>query len=405
MLEALDDTPVILINGARQTGKSTLAKQITEDAYPARYLTFDDATILAAAHADPEGFIRSLDGPVVIDEVQRAPGLFRAIKAEVDRNRRPGRFLLTGSADVLLLPDLSDSLAGRMEVLTLWPFSQGELEGRKDRFVDTLFADELPRFVPPPDEPDQNSDISERILRGGFPEIVTRSSAKRRGAWFNAYITTILQRDVRDLANIERLTQMPRLLRLLATRSMALLNYSEVSRSSGLPQTTLQRYMTLLEMTFLVQLLPPWHANIGKRLVKSPKVMLADTGLGAHLVGLMGGDSLTGAHLYGALLENFIAMELRKQTTWSGRRPALHHFRLHTGQEIDLVLEDAKEILVGVEVKASTSVSTGDFNGLRALRDARSDTFQRGVVLYGGDEVVGFEPDLHAIPLQALWRW
>jgi hypothetical protein len=198
---------------------------------------------------------------------------------------------------------------------------------------------------------------------------------------------------------------MPRLLALLGSRAMAMLNYSEVSRSSGLPQTTLKRYMTLLEATFLVQTLPAWHANLGKRLVKSPKVLLSDTGLAAHLTGLSAVDALTSRTLLGALLENFVAMELRKQITWSERRPTLHHFRLQTGQEVDFVLEDAGGHLVGVEVKANASVSGGDLKGLRALREARPEVFRRGVVLYNGEEVVGFEQDLYAVPLPALWRW
>lgn len=403
VLEALADTPVVLINGARQTGKSTLATYLAEGVHPARYLTFDDVTVLAAAQTDPDGFVRSLEGPVVIDEVQRVPELFRAIKAAVDQDRRPGRFLLTGSANVLLLPTLSESLAGRMEVLTLWPFSQGELEGRKETFVDRLFAAHLPPVAGLAEEQTQVG-LWERVVRGGYPEAVVRSTARRR-AWFNAYITTILQRDVRDLANIEGLTAMPRLLALLAARAASQLNYSEVSRSSGIALSTLKRYMTLLEATFLVQPLPAWHTNIGKRLVKTPKLFLGDTGLAAHLVGLNEVGVETNRTLWGALLENFVAMELKKQITWSERQPSLYYFRTQTGIEVDFVLEDATGALVGVEVKAGASVSGGDLKGLRMLAEARPEAFRRGVVLYGGREVVGFEPNLLAVPVQALWHW
>ncbi len=403
VLAALSDSPVVLLNGARQAGKSTLARGLAEGAHPARYLTLDDATVLAAARADPDGFVQALEGAVVLDEVQRAPELFRAIKAEVDRDRRPGRFLLTGSADALLLPNLSESLVGRMEILTLWPFSQGELDGRQEGFVDALFADELPALGV--DEPTGQVGLWERVLRGGYPEVVGRAEAKRRRAWFNAYVTTLLQRDVRDLANIEGLTAMPRLLSLLAARASATLNYAEVSRSSGLPQTTLKRYMTLLETTFLIKTLPAWHGNLGKRLVKAPKLLLTDTGLAAHLVGLGEVPPQAGQALPGALLENFVAMEVAKQIAWSAHQPSLFHFRTQTGQEIDLVLEEAAGRLVGLEVKAGTSLSRRDFKGLETLAEARPEAFRRGVVLYGGAEVVGFAPRLHAVPLRALWTW
>lgn len=403
VLAALADTPVVLLNGARQTGKSTLAKHLADGAHPARYLTFDDATVLAAAQTDPDGFVRSLEGPVVLDEIQRVPHLFRAIKAAVDRDRRPGRFLLTGSANVLLLPTLSESLAGRMEVLTLWPFSQGELEERKETFVDRLFAIQQPSMAGPAQEQNDAS-LWQRVVRGGYPEVVARPTVGRRRAWFNAYITTILQRDVRDLANIEGLTAMPHLLALLAARAASQLNYSEVSRSSGIALSTLKRYMTLMEATFLVHPLPAWHANIGKRLVKTPKLFLGDTGLIAHLVGLNEVGIETNRTLLGALLENFVAMELTKQITWSERQPSLYYFRTQTGIEVDFVLEDAAGALVGVEVKAGASVSSSDLKGLRMLAEARPEAFRRGVVLYDGTEVVGFGPNLSAVPVQALWH-
>ncbi len=402
LLEALSDSPVVFLSGARQTGKSTLTKHLAAGEHPARYLTLDDATTLAAARTDPDGFIQGLSEPVVLDEVQRAPDLFLAIKAEVDRDRQPGRFLLTGSADVLLLPKVSESLAGRMEILTLWPFSQGELDGRREQFVDALFAECLPPF---PSDAEEETALTERVLRGGYPEVLSRPTPRRRDAWFEAYVTTLLQRDVRDLANIEGLTAMPRLLSLLAARTGSLLNYSEISRSSGLPQTTLKRYMTLLETTFLLQTVPAWSGNLGKRLVKSPRLMLSDTGLAAHLMGLSEDRLDRDRHRLGPLLENFVLMELRKQVSWSTARATLFHFRTQTGQEIDLVLERTDGRLVGVEVKASRSVSGAAFKGLKALSEAQPERFHRGVVLYGGTEPVSFGPNLHALPFDALWKW
>ncbi len=401
LLAALADSPVVLLHGARQTGKSTLVKHIAEKEHRARYLTLDDASVLAAAKSDPAGFLAGFDCPIALDEVQRVPELLVAIKAAVDRKRRPGQYLLTGSANVMMLPKLSESLAGRMEILTLWPFSQGEIEGRQEGFLDALFASKLPD-IPKPAK--GSPDLATRVLLGGYPEAWGRAAAPRRRAWFNSYLTTILQRDVRDLANVEGLSEMPRLLTLLATRIGSLLNLSDVSRSLGVSYSTLSRYMALLQATFLVQPSPPWFANLGKRLVKSPKAFLNDTGLAANLMGMHTPSSLLAGPSGGGLVENFVVMELRKQITWSRTQPQLFHFRTLTGQgEVDVVLEDAASRLVGVEVKASSTIDSGDFRGLRVLAEETGKRFLRGVVLYAGDEVVPFGGNLHAIPISALW--
>lgn len=400
LLDALADSPVVLLNGARQTGKSTLVKSLAAKEHPARYLTLDDVSILSAIHHDPQGFLAGLNGPVIIDEIQRAPELFVSIKAEVDQNRQPGRYLLTGSANILLLPKLSESLAGRMEILNLWPLSQGELEGIREGFVDALFADNLPSFQPSVDD---RGSLLERIIRGGYPEAVGRGSEPRRRAWFGSYLTTILQRDVRDLANIEGLTELPRLLSLLATRSAGLINFAELSRTSTIPQSTLKRYMTLLETTFLVQHLPAWSGNLGKRLVKAAKLVLNDTGLMAHLLGATS-ERMVSEGLIGPLLENFVAMELRKQITWSEIQSQMFHWRTQTGQEVDILLEDARGRIVGIEIKASATVGSKDFKGLKALAEVSGERFLRGVVLYTGRESIPFGRSLYALPVNALWQ-
>jgi uncharacterized protein len=396
---ALADTPVVLLNGARQTGKSTLVRMLATKEHPAQYLTLDDTGVLSAAKADPAGFLAGLSGPIILDEVQRAPELFPAIKIQVDENRQPGRFLLTGSANVLLLPRLVETLAGRMEIVTLWPLSQGEIGGRKEGFIDAVFSEELPSFsaagVP-------RSDLIEAMLKGGFPEVLQRPAAERRDAWFGSYITALLQRDVRDLSHIEGLTEMPRLLSLLALRSASLLNFSELSRGMALPQSTLKRYVTLLETTFLVQFLPAWSSNLGKRSVKSPKIILTDTGLMGHLTGLTSGRLLREPQWLGPLMENFVVMELRKQITWSQIRTKMFHFRTLSGREVDLVLEDHQGRLVGIEVKASETVTAKDVQSLRWLADAVGKRFHRGLVLYAGTGVVPFGPRLHAIPISCM---
>lgn len=401
LLKALRDRPVVLLHGPRQAGKTTLVKALASGEHPADYLSLDDAPTLAAASSDPPGFIARLRGPVILDEVQRVPDLFLAIKADVDRARRPGRFLLTGSAHVLLLPKLADALPGRMEILTLWPLSQGELEGVREGFVEAVFSEELPRLAPADPAP---ADLWDRIVRGGFPEIQELAPADRRDAWFASYITTILQRDVRDMASIAGLTEMPRLLSLLAARAGGLLNTAEISSSAGLPWHTLRRYLVLLERTFLVQMIPAWSGNMGKRLLKAPKLVLADSGLMAYLLGADEDRLAAERTPYGGLVESFVAAEILKQATWSATRPGLFHFRAPGGQEIDFILEDRRGRLVGIEVKSRATVSNDDFKWLRALRDATADRFWRGIVLYRGREALPFGERLHALPISALWR-
>ena len=401
VLEGLADSPVLLLTGARQVGKTTLVQELSRRRPACQYLTFDDMNVLNAAKTDPAAFVAGLPGPVILDEIQRVPELFVALKASVDRDRRPGRFVLTGSANVLALPRLSESLAGRMELHRLWGLSQGELEGVREGFIDALFA---PRFAPPPPGPLRGAALPERILRGGYPEVVARQAPARRRRWFESYLATILQRDVKELAQIEDLIALPRLLAVLATRAAKLLNFADISRDCALPQTTLKRYLALLEMTYLVQPLPAWSANPSKRLAKAPKLLFTDTGLLAHLLGL-GGREVRKEKSYGALLENFVALELLKHFGWSGTPARLRHFRTHSGLEVDLVLEDDSGRLAGIEVKASATLHNDDFKGLRALAETAPRKFLRGVVLYNGEQALPFGPNLWALPLHTLWTW
>ena len=397
---ALADTPAIFLHGARQTGKTTLVRSLIETGLEATYLSLDRTATLEAARADPEGFVRRLEGPVILDEVQLEPALFRALKAEIDRDRRPGRFLLTGSAHLLVLPQLSESLVGRMEILTLWPLSQSELEDRAADAVDRLW-DAAPLPVGDLDDAD---DLLARLVRGGYPEVASRGSAARRRAWFDAYLSTLLQRDVRDLANVDGLIAMPNLLRLLAARATALLNATELSRSSGLALTTLRRYLGLLEGVFLVQRIPAWSTNLSKRLVRSPKIGVIDSGLHCHLLGLDARRLAGDRKVLGAVLEGFVVQELTRLASWSEARPRLFHYRTHSGQEVDVILEDAAGSVVGVEVKARATVTARDFRTLRDLAEGLGDRFRRGVVLYTGSTALPFGERLHALPVPWLWR-
>jgi hypothetical protein len=397
--DALADTPVLLLNGARQTGKSTLARTLTQG-HGWRYLTLDDQVTLAAAKDNPDGFIAGLSSPVVLDEVQRAPELFLSIKAAVDRDRSPGRFFLTGSANVLLLPKVADSLAGRMEIFSLWPLSRAEIAGLADcNRVDWLFDGDIAALHIPPCEREQ---LVAALVCGGFPEVQTRSP-HRRASWFDSYLQAIMQRDVRDLANVEQLLQMPNLLQLLATRSGNLLNLAELSRSSGLPQTTLKRYLILLETLFMVFRLPAWARNAGKRLTKAPKVFLPDCGMLAHLLGLSERSLEFKTGLPGGLVETFVLSELMKHLAFSQQRLTLWHYRTQSDIEVDFVLENRFGKLTGIEVKASGKVDGSDFKGLRHLQETEAASFQRGVVLYAGREVVPFGEKLFAVPLSMWW--
>jgi uncharacterized protein len=394
LAEALQDTPVILIVGARQSGKSTLAKEASK----ATYLTLDDFTVLSPMQQDPYGFLKSFEGSVILDEIQRAPEAFLAIKRLVDEDRRAGRFLLTGSANVLVLPKLADSLAGRMEILRLWPLAQTELGGNRNNVVDELFGK----------SPSSKSyalnlqDICERITRGGYPEVVKRPSA-RRGNWFESYLQTMLGRDVRDLANIQGLAEMPQLLRLLAARTSALHNQSEVSRLLGLPNTSLGRYLTLLTQTFLVHELPAWSKNFSKRLVKSSKLLLTDTGLAAYLLGIDANKLARDPKLLGQLLETFVGLEVLRHLSWSRTKARLYHFRSGSGQEVDLLLETYAGEVVGIEVKASSQVSRGDLVGLQLLRDELGASFKAGFVFYTGTTLLPQGEKLWAVPVSWLW--
>jgi len=394
----MTDTPVVLLNGARQTGKTTLAQALAAGS-GAQYFTFDDLATLALAAGDPSGFIRNLTGPVVLDEIQKAPKLFSAIKLAVDKDRQPGRFLLTGSANVLTLPRLSESLAGRMEVIPLYPFSAGELVGAAEGFLARLFAGTIATSK----RASAGGDIAARLTRGGYPEATQREAEDRRGAWFASYISTILQRDVRDLARVDALHTLPNLLKLLAARASGLLNLADVGRDAGLPHTTLTRYLALLETVFLVHRLPAWSHNLGQRLVKAPKLHLVDSGLACHLLGADARRLSEDRPLMGRLLESYVVGELRKQVSWADSRTALYFFRTATGLEVDVVLERPDGSVAGIEVKASASVGASDFAALKTLRNQLGQLFRAGVVLYLGDQVVPFGDKLWLVPLPALW--
>ncbi len=396
--EALADTPVVLIHGPRQCGKTTLARLVGARSGHA-YFTFDDSATLAAAQADPTGFVDDLPERAIIDEVQRAPHLFSSLKRAVDRDRRPGRFLLTGSSNVLLLPRLSDSLAGRMEIVRLHPLAQAELRGGDSRFIERLFDGRFSTGV----RPRLGRDLAPLVAAGGYPAALARPAAHRRAAWYRDYVETLVQRDVRELARIASLDAIPRLLALIGAQTSRLLNVSDLAAPLALSRPTVRDYLTLLERIFLVEELPPWHGNRLSRLVKTPKVHLGDSGLACALLGLDAEALLADREALGQLLETFVVQELRRLASGVPGRVELLHYRDRDGAEVDVVLERGPRELAGVEVKAGATVTAADFRGLRKLQEAAGPRFKGGVVLYDGEATLPFGDRLHAVPLRCLW--
>lgn len=399
LIEALADSPVVLIHGPRQCGKTTLART-TGEPHGYAYFNFDDGGVLAAAEADPIGFVAELPEHTILDEVQRAPGLFTAIKTAVDRKRAPGRFILTGSANVLFVPKLSDSLAGRMEILRLYPLTQCELARQESHFLDRLFESS---FAVRSYER-LGTDLIERVVAGGYPAALERASERRRSAWLRDYAETLVSRDVRDLARVSSLDALSRLLSLAAGQTARLMNVASLASPFQLSWQTIRDYVTLLERLFLLELLPSWHSNRLKRLIKTPKLHIGDTGLACALLGFGAAGLSRDRSALGQLVESFVFQELRRQASWHADEMRFFHFRDKDGAEVDIVMERGANEIVGVEVKAGATVTQADFRGLRKLKEAAGERFAAGVVLYDGETSVGFGDGLHAVPIRALWE-
>lgn len=398
LVEALGDTPVVLIHGPRQCGKTTLAQAVGRKQNRA-YFSFDDPVTLAAAVDDPVGFVGDLPERVILDEVQRAPGIFSTLKSVVDRRRVAGRFLLTGSANVLLLPTLSDSLAGRMGILRLHPLAQCEIAERLPHFLDTLFAGAFKLRK----TERLGMKLAERIAAGGYPPALARNTPRRRAAWYHDYVETLVQRDVRNLARISSLDTLPRLLALAASQTAQLINISDLASPFQLSRPTIRDYVTLLERVFILEELPPWHSNRLSRLIKTPKLHVGDTGLACALLNFDATALMQNRGTLGHLLETFVFQELRRQASWYKEEIRFHHYRDKDGNEVDLILERGAGQLAGVEVKASASVTSADFRGLRKLKEGVGKRFIVGVVLYDGEMTVGFGDGMYAVPIGSLW--
>jgi len=394
--EALQDTRIVAIVGPRQSGKTTLAKQVGGKDRP--FLTLDDETVRSFAQSDPAGFVRGLD-KAVIDEVQRAPGLILALKKSVDEDRRPGRFILTGSADLFAGAISPDSLAGRVETVRLLPLSQSELRRRRpSAFLTQAFDGRLGAG-----QARRDGDIVEIALAGGFPEALSRSTPRRRRDWFLAYAEALAQRDIPDLASLEKAGVLPRLIEHAALYAGQLVNLSETGARLGLDGKTVDRWLVLLEQVFLVRRVQPWFRNSFKRLSKTPKLHFYDTGLLAALRGMDAARLQRERQEVGALLESFVFTELSKMIAAGGDRISINHYRDGHQVEVDFVLERTPGDIVGIEVKAAATAQPDDFKGLKRVREAAGRSFRTGVLLYDGDTVVPFGDGLYAAPFSILW--
>lgn len=396
--EALQDTPVVCLLGPRQVGKSTLCQQLT----PKRsYLTFDDQAVLTAAKNDPAGFIQSLPEFVTLDEVQRAPELLFSIKAEVDRNRKPGRFLLTGSANLLLLPKVKESLAGRIEILHLHPLTEAEKENTKPHFLEHLFSQQLQSSITGAQH--QITQLAERICTGGYPEPNTRTP-KRARQWFKQYLQTIIQNDVADVAKIRDEDELQHLAELLALRTGNLLNTNSIASDLKMRRETTDKYISILEHLFLVYRLPAWHNNQARRLVKAPKLHLADSGLAATLNNLKADDWHSFSTNFGPVLESFVIQQIRAQAEWLDEPVRLSHYRDKDQVEVDLVIEQGRNVY-GIEVKKAASIQDKDGEGLKRLAHQAGNQFKGGALIYAGNNALPLKTK-HCIatPIDWLWR-
>lgn len=405
IVRSLKSFPVVYIAGPRQSGKTTLVQRIANKSHKAAYLTFDDLQTRSAAQRDPEAFARSLKGPVVLDEIQMVPELFRALKIIVDENRKArnggkGRFLLTGSANVMALPQLSEALVGRMALHELLPFSAQEIQkGRTGNFVDRVFSQSW-SFEKISADP-----LADIFYQASFPELSDLPDSSVRYEWCNGYLNTILQRDIRLLLEIEKIAALPDMLRLMATRTGGLLNEASLAKATELNHITTKKYRTLLQNLFLTISIPAWSLNLGKRLVKSPKIYISDMNLLAYLLNI-GFENISAIDhkLFGSLLENFVAIELTKQLTFSETRARLYHFRTASGQEVDFILEGPQNAVAAIEVKSTSRVTANDFRHLEALRNELGKKFKQGLVFYQGKDVVPFGKDMWAIPVAMIWK-
>jgi predicted AAA+ superfamily ATPase len=390
------------ITGPRQAGKSTLARQLQSAGVVPNYFTLDDEATRNAARADPDGFALSLPRPAVIDEVQRVPSLMLAVKQILDNDPAPGQFLLTGSADLLTARVVADALPGRVEYLNLWPLARAEIEGKRGSVIDALLDGTPPRVS---GAPKGRAASAELVVAGGFPDALNRNP-RQRARYLRSYVQATLARDLPEIGGVRGdPSKLELLLRLLAARTSTLVNYAALGRALALDEKTVKAHVELLAQLFLLHRLRPWSANLGARQVKTPKLLLTDTGLAAALVGVDAArySAPDQGALAGGLFETFVVMELVKQADWSTTPVELFFYRDSDKREVDLVVESASGDVVAIEAKAAAATTASDVRGLRVLRDKLGERFKTGVVVYSGEHTLPIEDRIWAIPISGLW--
>jgi predicted AAA+ superfamily ATPase len=396
--DALKEFPAVMLQGARQTGKTTLVKALSAK-WNVQYFNLDDEMAKQVFILEAGKLFHSLPNPVIFDEIQTEPQLLRTIKTAIDENRKSGMFLLTGSSNILLLPKVADSLAGRMTTLALQPLSRGEIEGNSTNFIDDIFHNpylESGKRLP-------GASYLEYCFYGGFPEVIKRSDWVKRKNWLRAYLEAIVQKDIRDIANIHSKYDIYSLLQMLAARTIRLLDITSISKETGIPATTTDRYLKHLQALFLFHPLPAWTINIDKQVSKSPKVQMVDPAVVAHLINAVPDRLRINPLHYGMLLENFVYTELKRQATWSNLSVRFSYFRTTNKREVDIVISDESNNIVGIEVKAGVSVSPRDYSGLRVLAEENRNKFLAGIVAYTGDRIYPLGEKLWAMPINRLW--
>ncbi|MBI4896894.1 MAG: ATP-binding protein [Actinobacteria bacterium] len=399
LIDALKDSRVVYLAGARQVGKSTLVQSLTRKEFDGRLVTLDDHATLQSARRDPDAFVQSFSGAVAIDEVQRVPELLISIKRAVDRNPTPGRFLLTGSANLLALPAVPDALTGRIERITLRSLSVAErLRFLNVNFVDQLFDRGEPLQV---QGPAGFGEYRQFIEAGGYPEVVQRQP-NRRATWFKNYLESTVVRDITDFANVERADELPRLIRLLASQSANALSSHEISKKLGVDHKTVARYISLLETALIVERVRAWKPNLGAREISRPKLHFCDTGLLAHLLGVRPSQDIREDQV-GKLFEAFVYSELRKLVDWSTNEPGLFHYR-DQRREVDFVVERPDGTIAAIEVKSGTRLRDTDLRGLEFLRDRMGKKFACGVVVYAGEQTLKMGDRIWITPAHQLWQ-
>lgn len=406
--QSLANFPAVLLIGARQSGKSTVAESLVDEGLLQHYFTLDDVSILEAVKTDPDDFLSTITVPVALDEIQRAPDLMRALKLTIDGNRRAGRFLLTGSANILSYPQVAESLAGRMNVIHLEGFSASELAGREQAssfLHDILAGNDLTTLLSQWREKDHqnpvmNKEMAEKLIfYGGYPDVALKADPYFSQRWFGSYLTAYIEKDVRDLARLSDVVSYGKLMRFSGLRTGTQINVSNLAVGCGLDQRTVMRYLELLEITFQINQLQPWHRNTRKRLVKTPKLYINDSGLACFLAGLDTPAQLQKSPFAGALVETWVWSEFRKQLVFE---PAVQasYYRTHQGHEVDFVFEKGDHCC-GVEVKWAQSVSLSDFKGLKDMQEALGKN-TLGILLYMGQELIPFSASLVAVPMRYM---